>query len=145
MAKRQAKAARYHDLDEDPSCEHVVDQAVRVHVGRRDLDRAMVRTTTAIVKALGANRRLWFRFEAAADELRALREATYFDVGVEYGIASTRATAMAGERKTVSALAQRVVRELMRTGVARDEVVGALLVAAWALMGGEVSAKRPAR
>jgi hypothetical protein len=109
---------------------------VRVRVGRKDLDRAMIRTTTAIVKALGAKRRLWFRFEAAADELRALREAAYFDVGVEYGIAASRATAMAGERKTVNALAQRVVRELTRTGVARDEVVGALLVAAWAVLGG---------
>jgi hypothetical protein len=36
----------------------------------------------------------------------------------------------------VNALAQRVVRELMRAGVARDEVVGALLVAAWAVLGG---------
>jgi hypothetical protein len=135
VAKRKVKAARYHDLDEEPSCEHVVDQAVRVRVARQDLDRTMVRTTTAIVKALGAKRRLWFRFEAAADELRSLREAGYFDVGVEYGIAATRATAMAGERETENALAQRVVRELMRTGVARDEVVGALLMAAWAVLG----------
>ena len=47
----------YRDLDEDPSCEHVVDEAVRRRVGRRDLDRKLVRTTTAIVKALGAKRR----------------------------------------------------------------------------------------
>jgi hypothetical protein len=86
VARRKAKAARYHDLDEDPSCEHVVDQAVRVRVRRPDLDRTLVRTTTAIVKALGAKRRLWFRYEQPADELRALREAAYFDVGVEYGI-----------------------------------------------------------
>ena len=56
-------------------------------------------------------------------------------MGVEYGIAATRATKLAGGKKTVNALAQRVVRELMRTGVARDEVVGALLVAAWAMLG----------
>ena len=58
MARRK-KATRYHDLDEDPSCEHVVDQAVRVRVRRPDLDRTMVRTTTAIVKALGTKRRRW--------------------------------------------------------------------------------------
>jgi hypothetical protein len=61
------RRATYHNLDEDPSYEHVVDQAVRVRVGRRDLDRAMARTTTAIVKALvGAKRRLWFRYHQAA-------------------------------------------------------------------------------
>jgi len=139
VARRKTKAVKYHDLDEDPSCEHVVDQAVRVRVGRRDLDRTMVRTTTAIVKALGAKRRLWFRFEAAADELRSKREAAYFEVGVEYGIAATRATAMAGGRKNVNALAQQVIRELMRTGVARDEVLAALLVAAWAMIGGRTA------
>jgi len=42
---------------------------------------------------------------------------------------------MAGGRKTVNALAQRVVRELMRTGVARDDLIGALVVAAWAVLG----------
>jgi hypothetical protein len=58
VAKRKVEGARYRDLDEEPSCEHVVDQAVRVRARRPDLDRAMVRTTTAIVKTLGAKRRL---------------------------------------------------------------------------------------
>ena len=142
MAKRKAIAVRYRDLDEDPSCEHVVDQAVRVRVGRRDLDRKLVRTTTAIVKALGARRRRWFDYERVADELRSKREAAYFDVGVEYGIAATRATKLAGGNKTVNALARRVVREVMRTGVARDDVVGALLVAAWAMVGGKSARSR---
>jgi hypothetical protein len=48
-------------------------------------------------------------------------------------------TKLAGGHKTVNALAQRVVRKLMRTGVARDEVVGALLVAAWAVVGGKTA------
>ena len=64
------------------------------------------------MKALGAKRRRWF----------------------EYGIAATRTTSVARGRKNVSALAQRVVGELMRTGVARDEVFGALVVAAWAVL-----------
>ena len=136
------RGATYRSLDEDPSCEHVVDEAVRVRVGRRDLDRKLVRTSTAIVKALGAKRRRWFEYERVADELRSKREATYFDVGVEYGIAATRATALAGGRKTVNALAQRVVREVMRTGVGRNEVVGALLVAAWAVL--EQRSRKPA-
>ena len=86
-----------------------------MRVGRRDLDRKLIRTSAAIVKALGARRRRWFRCEAAADELRSKQEVAYFDVGVEYGIVATRTTAMAGSRPTVNALAQRVVRDLMRT------------------------------
>ena len=62
------------------------------------------------------------------------RSVACFNVGVEYGIAATRATALAGGRKTVNALAQRVVRDLMRTGVARDDLLGALAVAAWAVL-----------
>lgn len=106
-----------------------------MRVGRRDLDRKLVRTTTAIVKALGSKRRRWFDYERVADELRSKREAAYFDVGVEYGIAATRATKLAVGTKALHALAQQVVRELMRTGVARDDVVSALLVAAWAMLG----------
>jgi hypothetical protein len=113
-----------------------------VRVGRRDLDRKMVRTTTAIVKALG-KKRLWFQYEQTWDQLRALREAAYFDVGVEYGIAASRATVMSGTRSTINALAQRVVRELMRTGVPRDEVVGALILAAWAVRDGRTA--KPSR
>lgn len=73
-----------------------------------------------------------------------VRIAAYFDVGVEHGAAATRATKLAGGRSTVNALAQRLVRELMRTGVARDDVVGALLVAARALVGCEIPEKRSA-
>jgi hypothetical protein len=40
VARRKATAARYHDLDEDPSCEHVVDEAVRRRVWRDDFVRA---------------------------------------------------------------------------------------------------------
>ena len=39
-------------LEEDPSYEHAVDQRVRIRVGRRDLQRTVADTSTAIVKAL---------------------------------------------------------------------------------------------
>ena len=39
------------------------------------------------------------------------------------------------------ALAERVVQELLRTGVARQEAVGAALLGAWALLDGKGMAK----
>jgi len=72
----------YRSLEKEPSYEHVVDRAVRMRVGRRDLDRKMANASTAIVKALGPKRRLWFAHERAWDEMRARREAAYFDAGV---------------------------------------------------------------
>jgi hypothetical protein len=94
-----------------------------------------LRRTSNEVSIGSMNVELRSAFASVLDELRAKREAAYFEVGVEYGIAATRATKLAGGRKTVNALAQRVVRELMRTGVARDDMVGALVVAAWAVIG----------
>lgn len=128
----------YHALEEDPSCEHPVDQTVRLRVGRRDLQRIVANTSHAIVQALGSKRKVWFDYESAADELRAKREAAYSDVGVEHGIAAARANALATPSKNIRALAKRVVQEVLRTGVARREAVGAALVAAWAMLGGAI-------
>ncbi len=76
----------YRAIEKDPSYEHPVDRTVRRRVGRRDLQRVVTTKAAAIVKALGTKRRRWLEFEAAADELRAKREAAYFDLGVERGI-----------------------------------------------------------
>jgi hypothetical protein len=133
--KRRAKEPKltYRSLEEDPSYEHPVDQIVRIRVGRRDLQRAITTSTDAIVKALGKRRRLWFDFETAADRRRSLREAAYFDAGVEHGIAAARVHGLGCASRTVRALADRVVREMLATGVARNDVVRAAVVAAWAL------------
>ncbi len=128
----------YRALEEDPSYEHAVDQRVRIRVGRRDLQRTVANTSTAIVKALGKRqRRLWFRFEHAADQLRALREAAYFDAGVEHGAAATRAEASRGGSRIVQRLAARLVVEALRGGVAREEAAAAFVLAAWAMSGGQ--------
>ena len=130
VARRKAKAVRYHDLDEDPSCEHVVDQAVRVRVGRPDLDRTMVRTTTAIVKALGSKRRLWFRFEAAADELRALRDAAYFDAGVSHGISAAAAQQLRSRQPAIERSAEDSLRRAFIVGVSREDGTAPVVMAA---------------
>jgi hypothetical protein len=123
----------YRSLEEDPSYEHPIDQTVRIRVGRRDLQRTAATSTDAIVKALGKRRRLWFDFETAADKMRSLREAAYFDAGVEHGIAAARVHGLGGASKTVRALADRVVRELVATNVSREAALAAALATAWAI------------
>lgn len=137
----------YRALEVEPSYEYPVDQAVRLRVGRRDLQRTAANSSTAIVKALGRRRKLWFTYELAADEMRALREAAYFDAGVEQGIAAARANALLRPSKKVRVLAERIVQETLRSGVACSESVEATLVAAWSLLGEKTATflKRAAR
>jgi hypothetical protein len=138
-AKPEKPRLTYRSLEEDPSYEHPIDKTVRIRVGRRDLQRTVVKTTDAIVKALGKRRRLWFDFETAADKMRSLREAAYFDAGVEYGIAAARLHGLSGASKTVRALADRVLRELLATSVGHEDAARAAVAAAWALVGARTS------
>lgn len=125
----------YRALETEPSYEHPVDRVVRRRVGRRDLQRIVSDAATAIVKVLGPQQRHhWFKFERAADEMRARREAAYFDVGVEHGIAACAAHAFGTPTKRVRAIADYLVRELLSTGVPRTDAVRAAITAAWALV-----------
>jgi len=131
----------YRGLEEDPSYEHAIDQRVRIRVGRRDLQRTVSDTSSAIVKALGKRqRKLWFRYEHAADRLRALREAAYFDAGVEHGAAAARADAARGGGRAVRRLAERLVVEALRGGLARSDAAAAAMLAAWAMSDGKFKA-----
>ncbi len=111
----------------------------------RQPTRMLTRWSTAIVKALGKRqRRLWFKYEHAADQLRALREAAYFDAGIEHGVAAARSEAARGGGRLVRQLAERLVVEALRGGLARDEAAAATLLAAWGLIGRR-SARRSRR
>jgi hypothetical protein len=125
----------YRGLEQDPSYEHAVDQRVRIRVGRRDLQRTVSDTSSAIVKALGKQRRLWFRFEHAADKLRSLREAAYFDAGVEHGAAAARADAARDGGRAVRRLAEKLVVEALRRGLDWRDAAAATVLAAWAMSG----------
>lgn len=126
----------YRSLEEDPSYEHPADQAVRLRVGRQDLARKAADASTAIVKALGAKRRLWFRYEQAADQMRALREAAYFDVGVSHGFAACSANELRTKRAGIERLAWDLIRRAMGSGLARQDAAAAATMTAWSLLGG---------
>ncbi len=125
----------YRALETEPSYEHPVDRVVRRRVGRRDLQQIASDTATAIARALGPRQRHhWFSFERAADQLRDRREAAYFDVGVEHGIAACAAHGFGTPTKKVRAIADHLVRELLANGVPRTDAVRAAITAAWALV-----------
>ena len=127
------KRPSYRSLEQEPNYEHPVDERVRIRVGRRDLQRIIADAPTAIVKALGRRRHLWFRYERAADTLRSLREAAYFDAGVEHGSAAARAEAVRGGDRSVRRLAERLVAEALRGALEREEATAAFVLAAWAM------------
>ncbi len=137
----------YRALETEPSYEHPVDRTVRRRVGLRQARRVADETATAIVKVLGPRRRrLWFRYERAADEIRARREAAYFDVGIEHGIAACAAHGFGNPSKQVRALADHLVREILGAGRPKVDAVRAALAAAWALLAVlRVPATRPPR
>jgi len=69
--------------------------------------------------------------------MRALREAAYFDAGVEHGAAVARAEAARGGSREVRRLAERLVVEALRGGLERNEAAAAAMLAAWAMSGGQ--------
>jgi hypothetical protein len=131
--RRKPPRLTYASLEEDPSYEHVADRTVRKRVGRRDLQRRASDASVAIVMALGRRKALWFAYETPADQLRALREAAYYDLGVEHGIAACAVHGFARPSKTVRALADKVVRDLLGADVSRPEALRAALAVAWAM------------
>jgi hypothetical protein len=53
--------------------------------------REFARAARAVVEALGRLRRVWFAYEELLAKVKDRRQAGYFDLGVEHGIAAARA------------------------------------------------------
>jgi hypothetical protein len=115
-----------------------IDVTVHRRIGGARLQRDLARAAQSVVDALGRRRKAWFADEVLLSRIMDRRQAAYFDLGVEHGIAAARATVLAGGRESVNALAQHIVKEILRTGARREDAVGALIVAAWAIMNGNV-------
>lgn len=125
----------YRDLDSEQE-EHPVDRLVEARVGMRTIRRRLAKLSDAIVRALGlGSKQLWFDYEDAKGNFDRAREEAYFDVGVEHGLAAVHANELAEPRQEVRALAQRLLREAMASGLAREDVAAAAVLAAWSLLG----------
>ena len=126
----------YKALDVEPVVAHPIDHAVYVRVGRPRLQATLAKKAQAVVDALGKRRWLWFDYEELQGRLTSLREAAYFDLGVELGVAEARQRRLRGER-TVKQLAARLVREALAANVARKDASAAAVMAAWIVLGGK--------
>lgn len=124
----------YQDLDSENE-EHPVDQLVEKRVGRRATRRKLAELSQAIMRALGANSRLWIKYEQTKADASSAREEAYFDLGVEHGLAAAHANELTEPRRQVRALAQRLLREAMASGLAREETAAAATIATWSLLG----------
>jgi len=56
------------------------------------VERKLARAAQAVVEALGRRRGVWFAYEELLFRITDRRQAAYFDLGVEHGIAAARAS-----------------------------------------------------
>lgn len=126
----------YRDLDSVEQEEHPVDRLVEARVGMRKTRQKLAKLSDAIVRALGLGaKELWFDYEQSKGDLDHARDAAYFDIGVEYGLAAAHANEIAEPRQRVRALAQHLLREAMASGLAREDAAAAAALATWSLLG----------
>ena len=84
---------------------------------------------------------MWFVYEELLARITDRRQAAYFDLGVEHSIAAAAASGLTKATSTQRAIAERIVQEVTRTGVSRDDAVRAAVLAVWALAG--LSSREP--
>jgi hypothetical protein len=136
MATVRRGPRKYSDIDrEEVAPGNPIDLTVHRRIGGARLQRDLARAAQAVVEALGKRRRVWFAYEDLLSRTTDRRQAAYFDLGVEHGIAAAAANGLTKASPTQRAIAERIVQDVIRTGVARNEVVEALIVAAWAVIG----------
>ena len=124
----------YQDLDSENE-NHPIDQLVEQRVGKRSTRRKLAELSQAILQALGCSARLWIEFEQIKGDECSAREEVYFDLGVEHGLAAAHANELSEPRRRVRALAQRLLREAMASGLAPEDAAAATTLAAWSLLG----------
>jgi hypothetical protein len=112
-----------------------IDLTVHRRIGGARLQRDLARAAQVVVEALGKRRRVWFAYEELLAKITDRRQAAYFDLGVEHGIAGARANQLPGASKSVRGIAAHVFREVIEAGVGQNFLGEAALVAAWSVLG----------
>jgi hypothetical protein len=127
---------------DDVPPERPIDLTVHRRIGGARLRRNLARAAQAVVEVLGKRRRVWFAYEELLARITDRRQAAYFDHGVEHGIAAAAANGLTNATKTQRAIAERIVRDVIRTGVARDDAIRAAVLAVWGLLGRSSAPRR---
>jgi hypothetical protein len=118
-----------------------IDLTVHRRIGGARLQSDLARAAQAVVEALGRRRRVWFAYEELLSRITDRRQAAYFDLGVEHGIAAAAANGLTKATPAQRAIAERIVQGVIRISVARDDAVRAALLAVWGLAA--TGARRP--
>ena len=113
---------------------HPVDAAVRARAKNAALQTQLARVSNEIVRALGLQAELWIEHERLSGDQRAVHDATYFDVGVEFGWAAARAKTLRPRSRAAHSLASRLWATALESQALPDGLQ-ALLIAAFALAG----------
>ncbi len=77
----------------------------------------------------------WRTHKVTHNRTSARPPSNDFDLGVEHGIAAVAANGLTKATKTQRAIAERIVQDVLRTGVSRDDAVRAAVLAVWGLLG----------
>jgi len=142
MATARRGPRKYSDIDrEEVPPGNPIDLTVHHRIGGARLQRDLARAAQAVVEALGKRRRVWFVYEELLAKITDRRQAAYFDLGVEHGIAAAAANGLTNATKAQRAIAERIVQDVIRTGVARDDAVRAAVLAVWGLA--SIGTRRP--
>jgi len=121
---------------------NTIDLTVHRRIGGARLQSDLARAAQAVVEALGRRRQVWFAYEELLAKITDRRQAAYFDLGVEHGIAAAHVNALPGASKAVRALAEHLVAEVVRTGEAPRVRVESAVLAAWGLVGRRLAMRR---
>jgi hypothetical protein len=134
MATARRGPRKYSDIDrEEVPPGNPIDLTVHHRIGGARLQRDLARAAQAVVEGLGRRRKVWFVYEDLLARITDRRQAAYFDLGVEHGIAAAAANGLTNPSETQRAIAERIVQEVIRTGVSRDDAVRAAVLAVWGL------------
>jgi hypothetical protein len=124
----------YNEWEREPGQEHPIDLLVRQRVNRRDLERSAARYSGAILKALGKQSALWHRYEVVKGNLTRLREETYFDLGVEHGLAVAAMNGLQSRTPAVERLTKRLLQLVRTEGLNAVESTTAIVLVVWTLL-----------
>lgn len=131
---REPRIPRYAMLDDADAERHPVDVAIEARLPQTNEKSQLRKLTELMLDALGDERPLYLAFEELRNLVAAEREAAYFDLGVEHGVAAARSEQL-GDDDGASALTRNLVAQLLHAPLPPRTKLRALLMCAWAIVG----------
>jgi hypothetical protein len=118
----------FHQMERPREDVHIIDIAVRRRVHQRAAERRLVRLQERVRKQLGDDVDAFVELGSLQNDTRLEREAAYFDLGYEHGLAEGLARARKAARsELVRQLARDVRERTVQAQLPRGQAALALL------------------